>query len=57
MRANAMITLESPTPCTVIRRLETDTDPVDEEVGAMYEVVLSVYEDEITTLFKVDDER
>lgn len=56
MRANAMITLEFPTPCTVIRRLETDTDPVDEEVGAMYEVVLSVYEDEITTLFKVDDE-
>lgn len=48
MRANALVSLVFPTPCTVVRRLETDTDPVDPEVGAMYEVILHVFEDELT---------
>lgn len=47
MSANALVRLEFPTPCTVVRRLETDTDPVDEEVGPMYEVILHCYEDEL----------
>lgn len=51
METNALVTLSSDSvPALIIRRLETDTDPVDEEVGSMYYAVICLYEDEITLM-------
>jgi hypothetical protein len=44
---NAYVKLDFPIPCTITRRLEVE-DGVDEEVGPMYEVIICVYEDELT---------
>lgn len=50
MITNALVSLEFPTHCRIVRRLEVDTDPVDPEAAPLYEIVLHAYEDELTLL-------